>query len=109
MQAPGGVSGLFCAAEDSPVLKTLRYFCIALGIAHAIAMTLFACGPELSPLMVTIVDAPIAFLTAGATSRVISLGIPIFVCSLAYPFLLYSLSLLGRRLRRGNPPGYQPT
>ena len=44
-------------------MKKLTITCFSLGLLHAAIMTLFALGPELSPLMVLIVDAPVAHFT----------------------------------------------
>ena len=43
-------------------MKKIKILSIVIGILHAIVMIFFATGPELSPLMVWIIDFPIATL-----------------------------------------------
>ena len=74
-------------------MRILKLACVALGALHALVMTAFALGPELSPLMVLIVDAPVAQLTKGFDSRILAYGVPIAACSVLYPGLIF---LIGR-------------
>ena len=70
-------------------MKNPKTVCIALGVLHALIMTAFAMGPELSPLMVLIVDAPVAYFTKDLSSPVAALGIPIVACSVLYSALIF--------------------
>ncbi len=79
------------------MVKLLKFICIGLGITHAIIMTLFATGPELAPLMVWIVDFPIAHYTIEGEPKILAYGVPILVCSIVYPAIIY---LIGRTMIR---------
>lgn len=76
-------------------MKAWRLICLALGVLHAAAMTMFARGEEPSPLVVLLVDWPIAELTRSLAPSPLRYAVPIGVCSLAYPVVLY---WLGRSL-----------
>ena len=84
-------------------MKSLKIACIALGLLHAAIMTAFALGPELSPLMVLIVDAPVAYFTKDLASPFLALGIPIVVCSVFYPVLIFLAGGLIARLSSREP------
>ena len=78
-------------------MKTLKIVCVVLGLLHAAVMTAFALGPELSPLMVLIVDAPVAHFTKDLASPALALGIPIVVCSILYPAVIFLVGALFAR------------
>lgn len=81
-------------------MKKLKIVCIAFGLLHAAVMTAFALGPELSPLMILIVDAPVAHFTKDLASPFLALGIPILVCSVLYPWLVHLTGLMIFRLMK---------
>jgi hypothetical protein len=58
-------------------------------------MTFYASGPELVPLMVYLVDYPIAYFTMSGDPPILAYGIPIVICSIVYPTLIY---LVGRSI-----------
>jgi hypothetical protein len=78
-------------------MKAFRNVCIVLGVLHAVVMIYFASGPELAPLMVLIVDAPVAHFTQTWDSEVLQLGVPIAVCSVLYPSVIYLAGVIGFR------------
>ena len=78
-------------------MKAFRYLCIGFGFLHAGVMTFFALGPELAPLVVWIVDAPIAFFTQTWKPAYLQLGVPIAICSVLYPSLVYFAGVWGHR------------
>jgi hypothetical protein len=80
-------------------MKTLKIICVVFGLLHAAIMAAFAVGPELSPLMVLIVDAPVAHFTKDMSPTFLALGIPIVVCSVLYPAVIFFLGRLLLRLR----------
>jgi hypothetical protein len=82
-------------------MKKLKIVCLVLGLLHAAVMTAFALGSELSPLMVLIVDAPVAHFTKDLASPVVALGIPIAVCSILYPVVIF---LAGVLISRSSTP-----
>jgi hypothetical protein len=57
-------------------------------------MMAFASGSELSPLVVIIVDAPVANFTHALEPRSLAMGIPIAVCSVLYSVVFYLLGVL---------------
>ncbi len=75
-------------------MKKLTITCFSLGLLHAAIMTLFALGPELSPLMVLIVDAPVAHFTKDLASPLLALGVPIIACSIIYPAAIFLLGVV---------------
>ena len=89
-------------------MRVLKYICIGLGIIHATVMTFFATGPELAPLMVRIVDFPIAHYTLDAESEVIEYGVPILVCSIFYPAIIYLIGRIMIRVFKKNSPTRHP-
>jgi len=84
-------------------MKKLKIVCLVLGLVHAAVMTAFALGPELSPLMVLIVDAPVANFTKDLASPVVALGIPIVVCSILYPAVIFFVGVLISRASTPRP------
>ena len=81
---------------------TLRNACVALGMLHALAMVLFVTGPELAPLMVYLVDYPVAapLLWLGL-GEMLALWSSLVICSVLYPWLIFHIvRLLFGRLRR---------
>ena len=83
---------------------TLKIACVILGLLHAVLMCAFAVGPELSPLVVHLVDVPIAYFTAGWEPRWLALGLPIVVCSVLYPGILYfGIRFISRRFAKSRP------
>ena len=68
---------------------TLRRICVGFGLLHAVVMSAFATGPELSPLVVLVVDAPIAYFTQHLKPQSLALGIPIVACSIIYPGIIF--------------------
>ncbi|MBA4137725.1 MAG: hypothetical protein C0518_10450, partial [Opitutus sp.] len=84
-------------------MKKLKIVCAVLGLLHAVVMTAFALGPELSPLMVLIVDAPVAHFTKDLASPVLALGVPIAACSVLYPAVIFLAGALMARLAPREP------
>jgi hypothetical protein len=85
-------------------MRALRRFCFWFGLVHGGVLTLFMFGPELSPLMVLLVDAPIASFTCTFESNAVRWGIPIVTCSVLYPAVIYLVGSLV--IRRFSP--FQP-
>jgi hypothetical protein len=81
-------------------MKKLTIVCIVFGLLHAAAMTMFALGPELSPLVVWIVDAPVAAFTIHAASPFVGYGVPIIACSILYPLVIFLIGWLGILIHR---------
>lgn len=86
-------------------MKPLTLFCVGFGLLHAGAMTFFALGPELSPLVVWIIDAPVAAFTARAESPFVRNGVPIIACSILYPTMIFLIGALIIRVRRKKHSG----
>ena len=81
-------------------MRTLKIVCVVLGVLHAAVMTTFALGPELAPLMVYIVDYPIAHFTAGGDPPIFGYGFPIVICSILYPAIIFGVGALTLRIFR---------
>lgn len=75
-------------------MRTLKIVCVILGLLHAAVMTAFALGPELSPLMVYLVDYPIAYFTAHGDPPILAFGLPIVICSILYPAIIFVVGAL---------------
>lgn len=90
-------------------MRRLVFMCCLFAVLHAAIMTAFAVGPELSPLVVWMVDAPVAVWTVGMDAAWLGLTIPIVACSILYPLVLFCCGWLVIRVRaRRRAPNQSP-
>ena len=78
---------------------------VGFGIIHFGLMILYALGPELSPLVVYLVDYPVAkpLVLLGVGDKT-WLTVSIITCSVLYPIILYGAIWILLRLFRGRTP-----
>jgi len=77
--------------------------CISFAIFHAVIMTLFALGLGWIPFIVYLIDYPVAHFTIKTDSLIIGLGIPIVICSILYPTIVFLAGLPMLRIFRKKP------